>query len=162
MFLFSEFIQSLVSSYVQFFLIYNCLLIKVNDTLDYSKLKRMSHDFSCYLHDLMQRIKIISFSDCVLLKPKYHDTLLLVSEYRIAMKYCNNLRSSLILAIFIMFAQVLSVTNLSIGVLDQHAFGEISGNVTKLTENAVVLNSMGRFNDALSYLDKALSIDPNL
>ena len=93
--------------------------------------------------------------------PKYLDTLLLVSEYRIEMKYCKNLRSSLILAIFIMLAQVLLITNLSIGILDHHAFGEISGNVTKLTENAIVLNSMGRFNDALSYLDKALSIDPN-
>ena len=77
------------------------------------------------------------------------------------MKYCKTLRSSLILAIFIMLAQVLSITNLSLVGLDQHAFGEISGNVTKLTENAVVLNSMGRFNDALSYLDQALSIDPN-
>ena len=95
--------------------------------------------------------------------PKYHDTLLLVSEHRSAMKYCKNLRSSPMLAIFIMLmlAQVLSITNLYLGVKDQHAFGEISGNVTKLTENAVVLNSMGRFNDALSYLDKALSIDPN-
>ena len=73
------------------------------------------------------------------------------------MKYCK----TLILAIFIMLAQVLSITNLSLGVLDQHAFGEIPGNVTKLTENAVILNSMGRFDDALSYLDKVLSIDPN-
>ena len=58
-------------------------------------------------------------------------------------------------------AQILSITNFSLGVVDQHAFGEVLGNVTKLTENAVILNSMGRFNDALSYLDKALSIDPN-
>ena len=103
------------------------------------------------------RLQIISLSDWVLLMPKYHDTLLLVSEHRSAMKYCK----TLILAIFIMLAQVLSITNLSLGVLDQHAFGEIPGNVTKLTENAVILNSMGRFDNALSYLDKVLSIDPN-
>ena len=91
---------------------------------------------------------------------KYHDTLLLVKEHRVALKYCKNLQSSPMLVIFITLAQLLSITNLSLGVLDQHAFGEIPGNVTKLTENGVVLNSMGKFNDALSYLDKALSIDP--
>ena len=64
------------------------------------------------------------------------------------------------LAIFITLAQTLSVSILYLGAIDQHAFGQISGNVTKLTENAVLLNSMGRFNDALSYLDRALSIDP--
>ena len=69
------------------------------------------------------------------------------------------------LAVFVVLvlvlAQALSVSNLFLGVLDQRAFGEISGNVTSLTEKAVVLNSIGRFDEALAYLDKALLIDPN-
>lgn len=70
------------------------------------------------------------------------------------------------LAIFVVLVlvlvQTLSVSNSFLGVLDQHnAFGEISGNVTSLTEKAVALNSLGRFDEAIAYLDKALSIDPN-
>jgi hypothetical protein len=36
-------------------------------------------------------------------------------------------------AIFIILAQALAVSNLFLGVLDQQAFGDISGNVANLT-----------------------------
>jgi tetratricopeptide (TPR) repeat protein len=73
-------------------------------------------------------------------------------------------RFSMLAKIFVVLVlvQTLSVSNSFLGVLDQHnAFGEISGNVTSLTEKAVALNSLGRFDEAIAYLDKALSIDPN-
>jgi hypothetical protein len=66
------------------------------------------------------------------------------------------------LAVFVVLVlvlvQTLSVSNSFLGVLDhQHnAFGEISGNVTSLTEKAVALNSLGRFDEALAYLGQSL------
>ena len=79
------------------------------------------------------------------------------------MRYSRALQVFSMLTIFIVLALVISVSNLFLGgVLDQHnAFGDFSGNVTNLIEKAVVLNSLGTFDDALSYLDKVLSIDPN-
>ena len=65
-----------------------------------------------------------------------------------------------LLGIFLVLAQVFWASNLFLGVFYQRAFGEVSGNVTNLTK-AIVLNSIGRFDDALPYLDKALLIDPN-
>jgi hypothetical protein len=37
--------------------------------------------------------------------------------------------------------------------MQHNAFGEISGNVTSLTEKAVALNSLGRFDEAIANLD---------
>jgi tetratricopeptide (TPR) repeat protein len=65
--------------------------------------------------------------------------------------------------ILILIVPTLSISNSCLRALDQYnAFGEVSGNnVTSLTENAIALNSLGRFDESLTYLDKALSIDPN-
>ena len=49
------------------------------------------------------------------------------------------------------------LSNMSFGEHDQHSFANALGNVTNLIEQAVVLNSLGSFDDALPILDKALS-----
>jgi Flp pilus assembly protein TadD len=69
---------------------------------------------------------------------------------------------SIIFLIFLVIVQTLSASNLFPKVSNQNnAFAETSANVTSLTEKAVILNSLGRFDEAQSYLDKALSMDPN-
>jgi tetratricopeptide (TPR) repeat protein len=44
--------------------------------------------------------------------------------------------------------------------VNRHSFGDTLGNVVKFTEQAAALNSLGRYDDAMHYLDKALSLDP--
>jgi tetratricopeptide (TPR) repeat protein len=44
--------------------------------------------------------------------------------------------------------------------VNRHSFGDTLGNVAKFTEQAAALNSLGRYDDAMHYLDKALSLDP--
>ena len=60
----------------------------------------------------------------------------------------------------IVLTQAVFNPNLSSKV-NQYSFGDTLGNVAKFTEQAVILNSLGRYDDALHYLDKALSLDPN-
>ena len=48
-----------------------------------------------------------------------------------------------------------------LGEHDQHSFANTVGNLTKLIEQAVILDSIGRFDDALPILAQALSIDTN-
>ena len=79
-------------------------------------------------------------------------------------KYSAMLTISIVFVTLLVLTQTLLVSNSFVRIFDQtehNAFGQTSGNVTSLTEKAVVLNSLGRFDEALSYLDKALSIDPN-
>jgi len=69
---------------------------------------------------------------------------------------------SIVIIVFLSIVQILSVSNSFLEVFDQHnAFGQVLTNATTLIEKAVILNSLGRFDEAIVYLDKAMSIDPN-
>ena len=90
-----------------------------------------------------------------------HDTtFLFVVNLHLSVRYFKVFKIISISLMFIVLTQAVFNPNLSSKV-NQYSFGDTLGNVAKFTEQAVILNSLGRYDDAIHYLDKALSLDPN-